>query len=212
MLKVLEVSKLVSGKNIRNEHDSEIEELADSINRQGLINPLTVMPTEGGKYKIIAGHRRFEAIKRLGLPHVECQIMDSLSEKDIILTQLAENAQRKNMSAQELVDVFEDLKERFHLNQKVLARMFGKSEAWVTIQYQAVRDLEQFYGDKIPECCKGLTAQRIKSHIQKKVMDTESIICKGMRVKVTGHKYLIVCETNEMENELRALIKKHRRK
>ena len=113
MLKVLEVSKIISVKNIRNEHDKDIAELADSINRQGLINPITVMQVSGGKYRVIAGHRRLEAVKRLGLPHIECQVLESMSEKDIVLTQLAENVQRKNMSAQELVDVFEELKEKY---------------------------------------------------------------------------------------------------
>ena len=49
MLKVLEVSQIVYGKNIRNEHDSEILELAESIEKQGLINPITVQKRDDGK-------------------------------------------------------------------------------------------------------------------------------------------------------------------
>lgn len=212
MLKVLEVSKIVSVKNIRNEHDNEIAELADSINRQGLINPITVMPVSGGKYRIIAGHRRFAAIQMLGLPHVECQVVDSMNEKDVVLMQLAENAQRKDMSAYELVDVFEELKEKYHMKQREIARLFGKSDTWVTNQYQAVRILEAQYGSKIPEACKTYSADKIKSEAKRNMAGEELILCKGMKVKVRGHKYIITCETNDMENELRALIKKHRRK
>lgn len=212
MLKVLEVSKIMSVKNIRNEHDKDIAELADSINRQGLINPITVMSVSGGKYRVIAGHRRLEAIKRLGLPHIECQVLESMSEKDIVLTQLAENVQRKNMSAQELVDVFEELKEKYHMKQNVIAKLFGKDDSWVSMQYQAIRMLEAQYGDKIPEECRKYTANQIKHMTKKAMIDKEVIFCKGMKVEITGHKYVITCETNDMENELRALIKKHRRK
>jgi len=212
MLKVLEVSKIMSVKNIRNEHDKDIAELADSINRQGLINPITVMSVSGGKYRVIAGHRRLEAVKRLGLPHIECQILESMSEKDIVLTQLAENVQRKNMSAQELVDVFEELKEKYHMKQNVIAKLFGKDDSWVSMQYQAIRMLEAQYGDKIPEECRKYTANQIKHMTKKAMIDKEVIFCKGMKVEITGHKYVITCETNDMENELRAMIKKHRRK
>lgn len=212
MLKVLEVSKIIPVKNIRNEHDNEISELADSINRQGLINPISVMPVSDGKYRVIAGHRRLEAVKRLGLPHIECNVLESMNEKDIVLTQIAENVQRKNMSAQELVDVFEDLKSRFHIPHKVIARLFGKSDAWVSNQYEAVKILESTYGDKIPEEYRKYSAAKIKSEAKRNMAGEELILCKGMKVKVVGHKYIITCETNDMENELRAMIKKHRRK
>lgn len=212
MLKVLEVSKIMSVKNIRNEHDKDIAELADSINRQGLINPITVMSVSGGKYRVIAGCRRLEAVKRLGLPHIECQVLESMSEKDIVLIQLAENVQRKNMSAQELVDVFEELKEKYHMKQNVIAKLFGKDDSWVSMQYQAIRMLEAQYDDKIPEECRKYTANQIKHMTKKAMIDKEVIFCKGMKVEITGHKYVITCETNDMENELRALIKKHRRK
>ena len=106
MLKTIDMTRIVSGKNIRNEHDNEIAELADSIEKQGLINPILVQALENGKFQIIAGHRRFEAVKRLGLPFIECNVIEYLSEKDRILTQIAENTQRKDMSAYELVKVF----------------------------------------------------------------------------------------------------------
>ena len=210
MLKVLEVAKIVQGKNIRNERDSEILELADSIDKQGLINPITVQKREDGKYVVVAGHRRFEAIKRLGWPHIECNIFDDLNEKEIILAQIAENCQRKNMSASELVDVFEDLKERFNMNQGAIAKRFGKSETWVSNQYQAVRLLASQYGEKVPKAEKEKTAGQIKNDVKKKMAGSELIIAEGMKVQVIGHKYTIFCQTNEAENELRDFIKSHK--
>lgn len=210
MLKVLEVAKIVQGKNVRNERDSEILELADSIDKQGLINPITVQKREDGKYVVVAGHRRFEAIKRLGWPHIECNIFEDLNEKEIILAQIAENCQRKNMSASELVDVFEDLKERFNMNQGAIAKRFGKSETWVSNQYQAVRLLASQYGEKVPKAEKEKTAGQIKNDVKKKMAGSELIIAEGMKVQVIGHKYTIFCQTNEAENELRDFIKSHK--
>lgn len=210
MLKVLEVAKIVQGKNIRNERDSEILELAESIDRQGLINPITVQKRDDGKYEVIAGHRRFEAVKRLGWPHVECNIFEDLNEKEIILAQIAENCQRKQMSASELVDVFEDMKERFNMNQGAIAKRFGKSETWVSNQYQAVRLLASQYGEKIPKAEKKKTAGQIKHDVKKKMAGQELIIAEGMKIQVIGHKYTIFCQTNEAENELRDFIKSHK--
>ena len=210
MLKVLEVAKIVQGKNIRNERDSEILELADSIDKQGLINPITVQKRDDGKYEVIAGHHRFEAIKRLGYPHVECNILDDLNEKEIILAQIAENCQRKQMSACELVDTFEDLKERFKMNQTAIARQFGKSETWVSNQYQAVRLLASQYGEKVPKAEKKKTAGQIKNDVKKKMAGSELIIAEGMKIQIMGHKYTIFCQTNEAENELRDFIKSHK--
>ena len=207
MLKVLEVAKIVQGKNIRNERDSEILELAESIDRQGLINPITVQKRDDGKYEVIAGHRRFEAVKRLGWPHVECNIFEDLNEKEIILAQIAENCQRKQMSASELVDTFEDLKERFKMNQAAIAKQFGKSDTWVSNQYQAVRLLASQYGEKVPKAEKEKTAGQIKNDVKKKMAGSELIIAEGMKIQVIGHKYTIFCQTNEAENALRDFIK-----
>ena len=193
MLKLLEVTQIVSGKNIRNERDSEIAELADSINRQGLINPILVQKRDDGKYEVIAGHRRFEAV-------------EDMSERDVIFAQIAENVQRKNMSALELVECFEDLKKRLHVNQHAIAAMFGKSDTWVTNQYQAVELLDAQYGKKIPKSEQKKTAGQIKNDAKKAMTSSELIICEGMKVQVNGHKYTIYCSDNTTENLLRDFI------
>ena len=208
MQKLIEVTKIKQGKNIRSECDAEISELADSIEKQGLINPILVQKLSDGSYEVVAGHRRFEAVKRIGLPYIECNILeDDLSEKEIILTQIAENVQRKNMSAFELVEVFEDLKNRLHVNQKAIAKMFGKSDVWVCNQYQALRTLEAEYGKYIPENEKHKSAGDIRKDAREKMGRTqELIICKGFKVKVVGHTYTISCVDNAAENALREFI------
>jgi len=208
MLKSIEVSKIKQGKNIRTECDAEIHELAESIEKQGLINPILVQKLENGQYEVIAGHRRFEAVKRIGLPYIECNVVeDDLSEREVILTQIAENVQRKNMSAFELVETFEDLKNRLHINQKLIAKMFGKSDVWVTNQYQAVRMLEAEYGKDIPEEEKKKSVAEVKKDIAAKMgKGVEWIYCKGMKVKVVGHTYTLFPTDNKAENALRKFI------
>lgn len=215
MLKTLEMSQIVNGKNIRNEKDSEITELAASILAQGLINPILVQKrAKDGKYVVIAGHRRYEAVKYLGLPHIECNIVDDdLNDKDILAAQIAENVQRKNMSAWELVEVFDDLKRRRNLNQKQIGKMFGKSDVWVANQYQAVRQLDSMYGGNVPAEAKKLSCAKVKAQAQAKMgMNNELILCSGMKIKVVGHTYHISCIDNKAENELRAFIEKRRGK
>ena len=208
MQKLIEVSKIIQGKNIRSECDAEISELAESIEKQGLINPILVQKLESGQYEVIAGHRCFEAVKRLGLPYIECNVVeDDLSEKEIILTQIAENVQRKNMSAFELCETFDYLKEKLHINQKAIAKMFGKSDVWVTNQYQALRMLETEYGKDIPEDEKKKTVAQVKKDIAAKMgKDVEWIYCKGMKVKVVGHTCTLFPTDNKAENALRKFI------
>ena len=207
MFKIIEMAKIVSGKNIRNERDADLQELADSIEANGLINPILVKPRSDGKYEVVAGHRRYEAVKRLGLPHIECNITDETSERDLMIMQIAENVQRKEMSALEYVEVFDELKERYGVKQNQIARYFNKSDVWVTNQYQAARMLENLYGENIPEEMKKKGAGQIKA-IAKKTMgvDAERLYCKGMSVKVKGHTYTITCVDNSTENALRKFI------
>ena len=206
MLKLLEMSKIVSGKDIRNEHDDEIAELAESIEKQGLINPILVQKRDDGKYVVIAGHRRYEAVKRLGLPHIECNVFEDMNEKDVVLAQIAENVQRKNMSAYELVETFEYMKNKLHMNQNAIARRFGKSDAWVTNQYQAVNMLDAEYGKNVPKEAKKKTAVQIKAEAAKNVRKTELIICEGMKVKVVGHTYTLFVGDKATENDVREFI------
>ena len=207
MFKIIEVEKIKSGKNIRNERDTSIQELADSIERNGLINPIMVKPIGSGKYEVIAGHRRFEAVKRLGLPHIECNVTDETSEKDLMLAQIAENVQRKDMSALELVECFDEMKKRYGINQNQIARLFNKSDVWVTNQYQAAKLLELQYGKDIPEEVRKMGAGQIKYAAKKQMAEIEHILCKGMEVKVRGHVYTITCVNNKTENALRDFIK-----
>lgn len=105
----IEISKLVVGLySVRgDEEDDSIADLAASIGRIGLINPLCVAP-EGDVFTVIAGHRRLAACKRAGLSKVRCVVVavDEGTRKE---TALAENIFRQDITPVELACSLADI-------------------------------------------------------------------------------------------------------
>lgn len=90
-------SIVVIGKPFRIDY-GDLDELADGIARAGLIHPLTVQPIEGGKYRLMAGFRRFRAVKdKLKWTHVAVRF----SDKEPLLIEMLENAHRKDFTFSE---------------------------------------------------------------------------------------------------------------
>lgn len=203
MLKLIKLKDLKSIGNVRKEQDEELLELANDIKKNGLLQPIVVREGEGGKYEIIAGHRRFAALKMINEELVECNVIDA-GDSEITQLQLVENVQRKNMSAFELVEVFEKLGK----TQAQIAKMLNKSQAWVNYQYAAVRELESVYGKYIPEEQKTKSASTIiKETHGKRVGDVKTTSYKGFKVTQKGHQYIIMFDTFEAEKEFKNFIK-----
>lgn len=87
--------------------EEKIKELADSISSHGLVQPIIVNKSQSGKYKIIAGERRFRACKIAGLRQVPVIIKD-LTEKEILEIALIENIQRQELTAIEEAEGFQN--------------------------------------------------------------------------------------------------------
>ena len=81
-------------------NDEALKELADSVAKHGIIQPIVVKPISSGKYKIIAGERRYRAAKMAGLKEVPVVIKD-ISDAQIMELALVENLQREDLSALE---------------------------------------------------------------------------------------------------------------
>lgn len=84
--------------NIRKEYDG-IEELAQSIKENGIMQNLTVVPdkNEEGTYFVVIGNRRLTAARQAGIETAPCIIVDDMSDKDQITTMLTENMNRKDL-------------------------------------------------------------------------------------------------------------------
>ena len=111
--------------------EEDIRLLAESIRENGLINPITVRPVDGGdRYEVIAGHRRYLACKMINLEKVPCMVIEADDERDLKL-KLAENVARLNLSPVEEAAAVETLMKEYSLGIKTVAKIMGKSEQWV---------------------------------------------------------------------------------
>lgn len=131
-LSELTLDRIVRGKyQPRREMDKEaLQELANSIRVQGILQPLIVRPV-GEKYEIIAGERRFQAAKLLGLPHVPA-IIRNISDENAIAIALIENIQRENLNPVEEAIALDRLIVEFGMTHQQIAEAVGKSRATVT--------------------------------------------------------------------------------
>lgn len=75
-----------------------IGELAEDIEQNGLLHPITVRPADDGKFAVVAGRRRVLACQKLGLEAISAVVKTDLSDRDGFLLSLSENSHRRNMS------------------------------------------------------------------------------------------------------------------
>ncbi len=107
-----------------------IAELADSIRDQGVLQPLLVTATENGRYRIIAGERRFRACRQAGLETVPCIVrdMDLFARMEV---SLIENLQREDLNPMEAALGINALMERCQYTQEQVSQRLGKSRSAV---------------------------------------------------------------------------------
>ncbi len=114
----------------RQEFSAEaINALAASIKEHGVLQPI-VVTKEDGKYKIVAGERRWRASKLAGLKKIPA-IVRSLDSQNRLELSIIENAQREDLNAIELATAYAKLKNQFNLSTAEIATKIGKSEVTV---------------------------------------------------------------------------------
>ena len=116
----------------RREFNSDsLQELADSIASQGMIQPIVVREIADHKYEIIAGERRWRAAQLAGLDSVPA-IVREISDQTTIAVALIENIQREDLNAIEESQALIRLQDEFNLTQQQVAEAVGKSRSAVT--------------------------------------------------------------------------------
>ena len=108
--------------------EQALSELADSIARHGLLQPIAVRATAGGAYKIIAGERRWRAARMAGLSEVPVVIKD-VTDAEAMELALIENLQREDLDPVEEAMGYRQLMERCELTQEQTAQKIGKSRS-----------------------------------------------------------------------------------
>lgn len=89
----------MSPLNVR-EDVGDLQALAESIRDDGLLHPLTVRPY-GDQYEIVAGRRRYEACKLIGMKVIPCNVAEEMDDRRAVLTSLKENMRRGDLTAAE---------------------------------------------------------------------------------------------------------------
>lgn len=110
--------------------DSEIEQLARSIKENGLLEPILVRQN-GDFYEIIAGHRRFKALQKIGMKEVEVKIL-SVSDAKLCEVSLVENLERKDLNPIERATGYRKLIDIFGYTQEQIAKIFNISPSSVS--------------------------------------------------------------------------------
>lgn len=108
-----------------------LEELAASIESQGIIQPIVVRKTEFDKFEIIAGERRWRAARKAGLKQVPC-VVKNVEDRAAIAMALIENIQREDLNVIEEAVALERLQNEFTLTHQQVADVIGKSRASVS--------------------------------------------------------------------------------
>ena len=110
--------------------EASLAELADSIRRHGIIQPLTVRKLASGYYQIIAGERRWRAARLAGLSEVPVVVIEADDRKAAELAMI-ENLQREDLNPMEEAMGFHTLIETYHMTQEEAAQSVGKSRSAV---------------------------------------------------------------------------------
>jgi ParB family chromosome partitioning protein len=107
-----------------------LEELAQSIKVQGIIQPITVRRIEPGRYQLISGERRFQASKMAGLTQVPAYIRTA-DDEQMLQMALIENIQRQDLNPVEIAMAYQRLVEELKLRLEDLGEKVGKNRATV---------------------------------------------------------------------------------
>jgi len=112
-------------------HNETLEDLADSIRAQGVVQPILVRRTGAGSYEIIAGERRWRAAQLAGLQEVPVVVRD-MDDRAAVAVALIENIQRENLNPLEEARALERLIGEFDMTHQQAAEAVGRSRTAVS--------------------------------------------------------------------------------
>lgn len=107
--------------------EEKLEELSQSIQQNGLIQPLTVREMSD-HYELIAGERRYRACRMAGFKEIPCYVLSPTDDQAAQMA-LVENVQRQDLSAIEEAKSYTQIMKQAHLSQEQLAKKIGKSQS-----------------------------------------------------------------------------------
>ena len=120
----------------QNFKEEKLEELANSIRKNGIIQPIAVRPskTDSRKYEIVAGERRWLAAQRAGLHEIPITILD-LSDVESLEVAIVENIQRDDLNPIEEAKGYKRLNEEFKYDHESISKLISKSKSHIRRRY-----------------------------------------------------------------------------
>lgn len=118
--------------------EERLEQLAQSIKANGIIQPLLVRRLSSDRYQLVAGERRWRAAQRAGLPRVPCVVKEIPEDKMLELA-LIENIQRQELNAIEEAQAYKRLIETLGLTQEMVAQRVGRDRTFITNYLRLLR-------------------------------------------------------------------------
>lgn len=184
--------------------EESIAELAETIQSHGLLQPIIVRPIGDNKYQIIAGERRYRAIKKLNWQKIPA-IVKKMDEKEAASMAVIENLQREGLTAIEEAESYRKLMDLNQLTQLELARAIGKSQAFVANKLRLLklsplvqrailqREISERHGRSIVSLPEKKQVEILKKIIDKKlsVKETEKIVAQ---LKIKKRKRRIIAK------------------
>lgn len=178
--------------------DEKIEELARTIHIHGVIQPIVVREFDQDKFEIIAGERRWRAMKKLEWEEVPA-IVKNLSDSETASVALIENLQREELSPIEEAMAYGKLLEIHNLTQEALAQRLGKGQSTVANKLRLLK-LPQEVQDALLN--KQITERHARSLIplknpQLQVQVLAEVVEKSLNVKQTEERVVKLLSQNE---------------
>ncbi|MGD9677743.1 MAG: nucleoid occlusion protein [Vulcanibacillus sp.] len=175
--------------------DEKIDELCQTIKTHGIIQPIVVRLAANNKYEIIAGERRWRAVKKLGLETVSAIVKD-YNDAQTASVSLIENLQREGLTAIEEATAYQKLIQIYNLTQESLAQRLGKNQSTIANKLrllnlpQSVQ--EELLKRKITERHARALLILHDKELQEKVLG--EIIDKDLNVKQTENKINLILD------------------
>ena len=130
-LESLEIKRISPSKNALRTQMGSLDELAASIDEKGLLEPIVVRPIATG-FEVVAGNRRLEACKRIGMRSIPSHVVD-LDDREAFEMSLVENIQHETMNAIDEASAFKKYVEDFGYGGiSELAKKIGKSQGYIS--------------------------------------------------------------------------------
>jgi len=160
-----------------------IEELAQSINEKGVIQPLLVR-RKGDNYELIAGERRLRAANSLGLKEIPIIVRD-VSDQDSLELALIENIQREDLNPIEEAHAYQHLIDKFQVTQEKISEVLGKARTTITNTLRLLKlphEIQQEMKKGRISFAHGRTLLEIDDANQQRRL-AQDIISKGLSVR-----------------------------